>query len=84
MILLKWLGRLLDRLCVLSERLGWTFNRAAGRVYRVYYRGEARKAKRASDRKASDDQRRTDAVIDDLIAETRPVNRVRAPIHRDR
>lgn len=74
MILVLWLGRLLDRLCVVFERIGWGFNRAADRVYRVYFARENRKALR--------DER--SAAIDDLIAGCRSPNEVRAPIHRDR
>jgi hypothetical protein len=59
-------------------------SRAADLAYRPYFRWENRKAKRASERKLLDDQRRIGVVIDELIAETRPARRVGSHIHRDR
>jgi hypothetical protein len=67
MILVLWLARALDRLCVAS-------NRAADRVYRVYFRHENRRALATERRRA----------IEDVIAETRTVSRFGSPINRER
>ena len=77
MILVLWLARLL--------RWGVRIlSRAEDAVYRVYYRHENRKAVRKARRLRAEQKQRDAVAIEDVIAETRPVSRVRAPIHRDR
>jgi hypothetical protein len=67
MILVLWLARALQFLCIVLDR-------AADRVYRVYFRHENRQALATERRQA----------IEDVIAETRPVSRVGSPINRER
>lgn len=84
MILVLWLARSLNWCAIACLRWSRRFDHASDVVYRPYYRAEARKARRDADRRALEESRRIGVVIEDLIAETRPVKRVSLHIHRDR